>query len=205
MKKSDTLHSDDFKRAFFHITKRREKLRDDKLLQAYHVNTPLGLMIAIADEEALYLLEFTNRQHLEQKIEHLKLDTESNIHFGETSPIKQIQDELDEYFAGRLTEFHTPLFLSGSPFQKNVWRQLQKIPFGETRSYSDIAVAIGKPSAFRAVAQANGANNFTIIIPCHRVINKNGELGGYSAGLVRKEWLINHELPVNRRKQLVNS
>jgi AraC family transcriptional regulator of adaptative response/methylated-DNA-[protein]-cysteine methyltransferase len=81
----------------------------------------------------------------------------------------------------------------GSDFQKNVWRELIKIPPGETKSYADIAKAIKQPSAFRAVARANGANQLAIIIPCHRVINSDGELGGYGGGLTRKAWLINHE------------
>jgi O-6-methylguanine DNA methyltransferase len=107
-----------------------------------------------------------------------------------------IMRELEAYFAGIIQEFKTPLFLFsliGSPFQKRVWEELQKIPRGETRSYAEIAKAIGKPSAFRAVALANGANQIAIVIPCHRVINSNGDLGGYGGGIKRKEWLLKHE------------
>jgi len=100
---------------------------------------------------------------------------------------------LTAYFDGKLKEFQTPLFLLGSPFQKQVWEALNKIPFGETSSYLDIAKRIGRPAACRAVAQANGANQLAIIIPCHRVINHNGELGGYGGGITRKEWLLNLE------------
>jgi AraC family transcriptional regulator of adaptative response/methylated-DNA-[protein]-cysteine methyltransferase len=107
--------------------------------------------------------------------------------------ISSIENELTLYFNGKLNKFATTLFFLGLPFQKRVWEELQKIPYGETRSYSDLAKAVKKPTAFRAVAQANGANQFAIIIPCHRVINKNGDLGGYGGGIVRKEWLINHE------------
>ena len=81
----------------------------------------------------------------------------------------------------------------GSPFQKIVWEELMRITFGETRSYGDQAAAMGKPTAYRAVANANGANQLAIIIPCHRIINTNGELGGYGGGISRKKWLINHE------------
>lgn len=90
-----------------------------------------------------------------------------------------------------MKDFTTTICLLGSSFQKHVWAELVKIPPGETRSYSEIAKAMGRPTAFRAVAQANGANQFAIIIPCHRVIN--GELGDYGGGLSRKKWLINHE------------
>ena len=89
--------------------------------------------------------------------------------------------------------FSTPLFLTGTLFQNHVWQELQKIPFGKTCAYSDIASSISKPTAFRSVAQANGANQHCIIIPCHRVVNKDGSLGGYSSGIIRKEWLLQHE------------
>lgn len=81
----------------------------------------------------------------------------------------------------------------GSPFQTEVWSRLLQIPTGHTSSYGEIAATMGKPTAYRAVAQANGANQLAIVIPCHRVINANGELGGYGGGLSRKQWLLNHE------------
>lgn len=169
------------------------KLGDQNILKASWLDTPLGPMIAIANEEALYLLEFVDRRGLEREIERLRQKTKSAIIPGFTKPIHSIEKELNLYFQGKLSEFKTPLFLLGSPFQKHVWAELVKIPVGETRSYTQIAIAIARPSAFRAVAQANGANQLAIIIPCHRVININGELGGYGGGLVRKQWLINHE------------
>jgi AraC family transcriptional regulator of adaptative response/methylated-DNA-[protein]-cysteine methyltransferase len=100
---------------------------------------------------------------------------------------------LDNYFAGKLKQFKTPIFWSGSVFQKIVWDALVRIPYGETRSYADVAASLGKPSAFRAVANANGANPLAIVVPCHRVINTDGGLGGYGGGLARKKWLIDHE------------
>lgn len=169
------------------------KLGNHHILKASWLDTPLGPMLAIADEEALYLLEFVDRRGLEREIERLRQKTKSAIIPGCTKPINSIERELSLYFEGALKEFKTPLILLGSPFQKHVWAELVKIPPGETRSYSEIAIAIGRPSAFRAVAQANGANQFAIIIPCHRVINTNGELGGYGGGITRKKWLINHE------------
>ncbi len=169
------------------------KSESHKVLKASWIDTPLGPMLAVADDEALYLLEFVDRRGLEKEIEQLRRKTKVPIIPGKTKPIEQIEMELVEYFSGKLQEFKTPLFLIGSSFQKKVWEELKKIPTGETRSYKEIASSIGKPSAFRAVALANGANQFAIVIPCHRVINSNGNLGGYGGGIKRKEWLLNHE------------
>lgn len=169
------------------------KLGKSHILKASWIDTPLGPMLAIGDEQALYLLEFVDRRGLEREVERLRKKIKSAIIPGHTQPIRSIENELKSYFKGTLIEFKTPLFLLGSPFQKRVWEELKKIPSGETRSYSEIATEIGQRTAFRAVANANGANQFAIIIPCHRVINTNGELGGYGGGLTRKKWLINHE------------
>jgi AraC family transcriptional regulator of adaptative response/methylated-DNA-[protein]-cysteine methyltransferase len=169
------------------------KSLQSKILKASWLDTPLGPMLALADEKVLYLLEFIDRRGLEREIERLRKRTKSAIIPGDAQPIKSIKEELEQYFLGKLQIFKTPLFLIGSPFQQRVWKELIKIPLGKTRSYSDIAKIIGKPSAFRAVANANGANQLAIIIPCHRVINANNNLGGYGGGLSRKKWLINHE------------
>jgi AraC family transcriptional regulator of adaptative response/methylated-DNA-[protein]-cysteine methyltransferase len=167
------------------------------ILRASWIDTRLGPMIAIADETALYLLEFVDRRGLEREVERLRLRTKTAIIPGSTEPIRSIENELGRYFDGELTEFKTPLFLLGSPFQKEVWEQLTKIPPGRTSSYADIAAALGKPTAYRAVAQANGANQLAIVIPCHRVINSSGDLGGYGGGITRKQWLLNHESKVH--------
>lgn len=156
-------------------------------------DTKLGQMVAIADEKVLYLLEFAECRGLEREIEQLKLKTMSDIKHGKTQPISLIEQELNQYFDGNLKEFKTPIHILGTPFQQKVWEELKKIPYGQTRSYSDIAHAIGKPTAFRAVANANGSNQLAIIIPCHRVINSNGKLGGYAGGIENKEWLLNFE------------
>ncbi len=163
------------------------------LLQTSQLDTPFGPMIAIANENALYLLEFIGRRSLARELECLKQQTKSTIVPGRTQPIESIEQELRLYADGALKEFKTPLFLLGSPFQKQVWEELQKIPFGHTCSYSDLAAAIHRPTAFRAVAQANGANQLALIIPCHRVINANGNLGGYGGGIPRKQQLLDHE------------
>lgn len=164
-----------------------------KVLKTAQLDTPLGPMIAIASNEALYLLEFVDRQDLEREIESFKARIKSTLTPGYTNSIYSIEKELRQYFEGNLQEFKTPLFLLGTPFQKSAWDQLRKIPYGKTVSYADQASAIGKPKAYRAVAQANGCNRFPVVIPCHRVINTSGELGGYSSGLARKKWLLNHE------------
>ncbi|MBE1445314.1 bifunctional transcriptional activator/DNA repair enzyme AdaA [Paenibacillus sp. OAS669] len=168
-------------------------LGNQQILKASWLDTRLGPMIAIADEQALYLLEFIDRRGLEREIERLRRKTKSAVIPGSTPPIDSIERELRDYFEGKLTEFKTPVKLIGSPFQKKVWEQLQKIPPGQTTSYGNLASAIEKPSAIRAVAQANGANQLAIVIPCHRVINSNGELGGYGGGISRKQWLLDHE------------
>lgn len=163
------------------------------ILKASWLDTKLGPMIAIADEDALYLLEFVDRRGLEREVERLRQKTKSAIIPGVTQPIQSIDHELGQYFDGTLRTFKTPLYLLGSPFQKDVWEELRKIPYGETRSYAEISKSLEKPSAFRAVANANGANQIAIVIPCHRVINASGDLGGYGGSVARKKWLINHE------------
>jgi AraC family transcriptional regulator of adaptative response/methylated-DNA-[protein]-cysteine methyltransferase len=163
------------------------------ILKASWLDTPLGPMMAVANDQELLVLEFIDRRGLEREVERLRKKTKSAIIPGSAQPIESIQAELADYFAGKLKKFKTPLNLLGSPFQKRVWEELLKIPHGETRSYLEIAKAIGKPTAFRAVALANGANQISIVIPCHRVINNNGQLGGYGGGISRKEWLLAHE------------
>ena len=164
-----------------------------KMLKASWLDTKLGPMIAIADETSLYLLEFVDRRGLELEVERLRLKTKAAIIPGVTDPIKSITLELESYFDGKLPQFKTPLHLLGSPFQRLVWNELMRIPYGQTRSYMAQAEAIGKATAYRAVANANGANQLAIVIPCHRIINSNGDLGGYGGGIRRKQWLIEHE------------
>ncbi len=159
------------------------------------IQTPLGPMLAIADTDALYLLEFTDNPTLNQKTTRLQPLTDVPILSTDmqVAPLVSIQNELIDYFNGTLKSFQTPLHLTGTPFQKSVWKSLLNIPFGHTASYANLAIAIHKPTAFRAVANANKANQFAIIIPCHRIIKSNGDLCGYGGGVERKKWLIEHE------------
>jgi len=163
------------------------------ILKAAWLDTPLGPMIAIADEIGLYLLEFVNRRGLEREVERLRQRLKAAIVPGENMIIQSISAEIVDYFIGKNQKFKTPMHLLGSPFQRKVWEALMKIPLGETRSYLEIAQSLNMPKAFRAVARANGANQLAIIIPCHRVINTDGELGGYGGGVARKQWLLKHE------------
>lgn len=163
------------------------------ILKAAWLDTKLGPMIVITDEKGLYLLEFVDRRGLENEIKQLRKKLNAAIIPGENSMIKNIESEITDYFNQRKFVFHTPIHCIGSAFQKAVWHQLKKIPPGETRAYLDIAKSLHAPKACRAVARANGANRLAIIVPCHRVINKNGELGGYGGGVVRKQWLLEHE------------
>ncbi len=105
-------------------------------------------------------------------------------------PLRQAADQLGRYFAGERLQFTCSLDLHGTPFQLKVWNALTRIPYGETRSYAEIAREIGHPSAVRAVGAANGANPVAIIVPCHRVIGSNGSLTGYGGGLPTKAWLL---------------
>lgn len=107
----------------------------------------------------------------------------------------EVLKQLKAYFAGRLTKFDLPLAPKGTAFQKKVWKQLEKIPYGTTKSYQDIAKAIGKPSGPRAVGMANGRNPIPIIVPCHRVIGASGKLVGFGGGIPTKKWLLFHENP----------
>lgn len=163
------------------------------VLKASMIDTLLGPMIAISDDNSLRLLEFADRRGLEKEIERLRKRQKAAIIPGSTDPIAMIRQELDLYFSGKLKSFKTPLHLIGSDFQKKAWHALQQIPYGETRSYKSQAEITGNEKAYRAVANANGANQLAIIIPCHRIINHNGDLGGYGGGQPRKEWLLKHE------------
>ncbi len=164
-----------------------------RALFAAWLDTPLGPMVAIGDEAALYLLEYADRRGLERQIERLRVRAEAGVVPGRTGPIAQIERELAAYFDGSSMRFETPLARIGSAFQNAVWDALLAIPPGYTRSYAELAGAIGRPRAVRAAARANGANPFAIVIPCHRVINADGALCGYGGGLPRKRWLLEHE------------
>lgn len=169
------------------------KVPADALLLADWIRTPLGDMIAVCCRTHLHLLEFADRKALPTEIRRLAGGTKGGIGIGRHGPHASIETELETYFAGRSPVFETPLALHGSPFCRMVWEELRRIPPGTTRSYADIARSIGRPTATRAVARANGANQIALVIPCHRVIGSDGSLTGYGGGLWRKRRLIEIE------------
>lgn len=152
------------------------------------IATPLGPMVAFADDFGLYFLDFVESKNSQKK----KLDS-SLPSKNENPHLLSIKQELKEYFRGNLKTFQTPLHYRGTPFQNRVWHALERIPFGSTLSYLDIAKEIENPQGCRAVARANATNQIAIVIPCHRVINTGGAIGGYGGGIFRKEWLLEHE------------
>ncbi len=167
--------------------------RGEYQLKAKTIDSPLGSMIAIADHEKLYFLSYSDQPNLAKEIQTIAKKNRATIQAGQSSVIDSIEDELKKYFSGQLSTFETPIHCVGTDFQHKAWQALKDIPFGQTRSYQEQAKAIGNEKAFRAVANANGANHLTIVLPCHRIINHNGKLGGYKNGLDRKSWLLQHE------------
>jgi len=177
--------------------------RDQALLVASWIETPLGPMLAIASDEGLELLEFVDRRALETELRELgrkwnrstraRPSQGVSIVPGDHPILARTAEQLREYFAGTRRTFDIPLRLQGSPFQVAAWRALCAIPYGETRSYADMARSVGSPGAVRAIGRANGQNRLCIVVPCHRVIQADGSLCGYGGGRWRKQWLLDHE------------
>ncbi|MDR6525783.1 AraC family transcriptional regulator of adaptative response/methylated-DNA-[protein]-cysteine methyltransferase [Chryseobacterium rhizosphaerae] len=167
--------------------------RIEKIIDLKRIETMLGTMIACADENGICLLEFSDRKALPTELKSISKDLNANIVQGENPHFITLEKELSEYFEGRRTTFTVPLSPVGTSFQKQVWDILQTIPYGTTRSYQDQADILGNPKSVRAVANANGFNKISIIIPCHRVIGSNGQLTGYGGGIWRKQKLLELE------------
>jgi len=157
------------------------------------VRSPLGPLVAGATAAGVCLLEFTERRMLERQFRILRRRFSAAIVPGSNTHLDLAARELDSYFSGSLREFHVPLAAPGTEFQERVWAAVRAIPYGETRSYEQIARTTGAPDAARAVGTANGMNRIAILIPCHRVITKDGQLGGYGGGLWRKQRLLELE------------
>jgi len=163
------------------IFSREKSIKDPHMLMK-KIDSPLGTLIAISDDHGLRALDFEDGKNVQKSPA------------GKSPILDLITHELGSYFKGDLTTFTTPLSLShGTPFQRDVWNMLMTIPYGKTWSYAQLAKAIERPTAHRAVANANGKNQLALIIPCHRVISTGGALGGYGGGLMRKEWLLSLE------------
>lgn len=149
------------------------------------INSPLGFVLIEGDEAGISKISATSDATI----------------LSEHIPVlfAQVVLQLNEYFEGKRTEFHFKMNPNGTDFQKKVWEELLKIPFGKTCSYQEITNNLGDPKAIRAVANANGKNPLWIVVPCHRVIGSDGSLTGYAGGLWRKKWLLEHENPVKQQ------
>ncbi|WP_150451032.1 methylated-DNA--[protein]-cysteine S-methyltransferase [Arenibacter lacus] len=153
-------------------------------METAYVETPLGVAKLIGDETGLsYLSLLDESQKLTDVIPEV---------------LEDAVYQLNEYFAGKRTEFSLQLNPEGTPFQQKVWQALQEIPYGQTVTYGELSKSLGDPKAIRAVASANGKNPLWIVIPCHRVIGSDGSLTGYAGGLERKKWLLEHESPAKQ-------
>lgn len=169
------------------------KSKAQRTIDLKRLETPLGTMFAAAVNEGICLLEFTDRKMLETEFIMLSRSLNAVIIQGENEHFNLLEQQLEEYFNGKRKSFSVPLFTPGSGFQNEVWKALQAIPYGETRTYAQQAIAVAKPAAVRAVANANGMNKISILVPCHRVIGADGNLTGYGGGLWRKQWLLDLE------------
>ncbi|MFE0821547.1 methylated-DNA--[protein]-cysteine S-methyltransferase [Streptomyces sp. NPDC058794] len=148
------------------------------------IDSPYGALTLVAEDGALCGLYMTDQRHR---------PPEETFGPADDGPFAQAEEQLTAYFAGELKDFTLDLRLNGTPFQRTVWDQLRKIPYGETRTYGELADALGNPAASRAVGLANGRNPIGIIVPCHRVIGASGSLTGYGGGLERKRRLLDFE------------
>ncbi|MGI5193727.1 methylated-DNA--[protein]-cysteine S-methyltransferase [Streptomyces sp. CA-288835] len=148
------------------------------------IDSPYGPLTLVATDGVLSGLYMTDQRHR---------PPEETFGAPDDTPFGETIDQLKAYFASELKEFDLPLRLDGTPFQRTVWEQLRRIPYGETRSYGELADAVGNPKASRAVGLANGKNPLGIIVPCHRVVGANGSLTGYGGGLDRKKRLLDFE------------
>lgn len=160
-----------------------------KRLYKNYIDTPIGQMISISDAQFLYRLDFTEHKNLQAKIARLNA-----IILEHPTPIScQLEGELQEYFARKRKSFKLPLAVQGTEFQQKVWKKVEEIPFGQTRTYKEIAQGLAHPQASIAVGAANAVNPFAIVIPCHRLKKSSGQLAGYAGGRWRKEWLLDFE------------
>ncbi len=167
--------------------------RDRECVFLSWMRSPLGPLVAGATEDGVCLLEFTDRRMLEAQFTAVKRLFRLPVVPGSNRHLETLRGELARYFDGALRRFSVPLVFPGTPFQRRVWEQLLQVPYGQTRSYEQMAAAIGASTAVRAVGHANGLNRLAILIPCHRVVNKSGRLGGYGGGLWRKQYLLDLE------------
>ena len=156
-------------------------------------DSPVGRLIAAAVDDGICWLDFAEDSRSERNLAALRQRFVTTVVSGEHRWLQLLRVELAAYFERSRAEFTVPIVPRGTPFQERVWRELCLIPHGTTICYEELASRIGRPTAVRAVANANGQNRINILIPCHRVIGKNGDLTGYGGGLSRKRQLLDHE------------
>ena len=162
------------------------------------IESPMGPLVVAATEKGICLLEFSDRRMLDAQFTTLRKLFKSPVVPGENKHIDLLKKELKKYFEGSLKDFTVPIIYPGSAFQQKVWNGLRKIEYGKTKSYEEMAKQVGVPKGQRAVGHANGLNRIAIVIPCHRVVNKNGNLGGYGGGLWRKLRLLEIEKGIQK-------
>ena len=167
--------------------------KDKDIILINRLTTPLGPMFVCATDNGICLLEFVDRRMLETEFKDLQKLLKANIILGENEHTKQAKKEIKEYFEGTRKTFDVDTVTPGTDFQVSVWKCLQEIDYGTTTTYQIQAGKMNNPKAVRAVASANGYNRISIIVPCHRVIGKDGKMNGYGGGIERKKWLIEHE------------
>lgn len=182
--------NDGFKKIFGNSPK---NANTQNIINIKRLETPIGIMFAAATKEGICMLEFGDRRNLEDTFQLLANSLDAKIIIGKNAHLKLLEKELSNYFEGKLHYFTVPLSPVGTEFQKSVWKILQKIPYGEIWSYKKQAEALGDVKKVRAVANANGLNKISIVIPCHRVIGSNGKLTGYGGGVWRKQKLLELE------------
>lgn len=153
-------------------------------METTYIKTPLGIAKIVGDEKGISVISIMSEGIISDSI---------------PENLKEAVNELQDYFEGKRTDFTFKLNPSGTDFQQKVWQELLNIPFGKTMSYMELSKKLGDVKAIRAVASANGKNPLWIVIPCHRVIGKDGSLTGYAGGLWRKKWLLEHENPNNQQ------
>lgn len=165
---------------------------EKKVCNITHIETDLGMMIAGATDKGICMFEFADYKLLELELKQF-VSFKTPLVQGENPHFNTLREQLNEYFKGERKNFDIPLDLVGTEFQKQVWLSLLKIPYGCTTTYAKQAEILGKPSAVRAVANANGKNKISIILPCHRVIGADGSLTGYGGGIEKKKKLLEFE------------
>lgn len=197
---ADIVNSDKRDVAIF-LEELFEKTRDlhpiagiPRFLGADWLSTPVGDVLLAGDDQRLHILCFLNEDAgMFRRLALIQKQHRAGMRLEPSASVVRAKVELGEYFAGERREFDVPLALNGSAFQLSVWGAVRDVPYGHTVTYAELAEKIGKPSAFRAVAQANSQNPINIIIPCHRVINNGGGIGGYAGGVDKKEQLLEFE------------